>query len=301
MEAWRPFPRRGRLLWPRGASRWVGRAAVWAPGSPVGQRPGRGARSAGARGGDARDRTAGERRAESAQPWPAPGRRLRSPGTPRGLWSTACGEPATRLPASISVPHGGGGASGSRFSPEEPLPGHQLSCPWRAPRLPASGGGVFSAARTRGPRAPRSCSLVSGVAGLRGGQPLGALFPGVPGPVRVFARQGFPALGTPSAPCGSALPPAPPPPLRMRRAIAGDARTRGALGWAGFPSCSKGTGQPACARGSVITPGRQPCPPRPALVNLEPREWRGRTPILASHRQIRRLTESLCGDLGEPA
>lgn len=204
LEAWRPFPRRGRLLWPREASRWVGRAAVWAPGSPVGQRPGRGARSAGETPGigplarDGRSRRS---------PGPAPGRRLRSPGTPRGLGSTACGEPATRLPASISVLRGGGGASGSRFSPEEPLLGHQLSCPWRAPRLPASGGGVFSAARTRGPRAPRSCSLVSGVAGLRGGQPLGALFPGVPGPVRVFARQGFPALGTPSAPCGSALPP----------------------------------------------------------------------------------------------
>lgn len=198
---WGPVHHRGRLGDPfpeddvcSGRGRQAGESEerlFWAPGNPVGRRPGRGAKNKGARGEgrielDRWRETGGVRR--SPGPAPRPSAALaRDP--PLILWSPACAEPATRLPASSSLPRGGGGASGSRFSRRRSLfLDTRVSCPWCAPRLPASGA-IFSLPPGRwGLRAPLSRSLVSRAAGSKTAQPPGALFTGCPGAPRCSSR-----------------------------------------------------------------------------------------------------------------
>lgn len=157
--------------------------------------------------------------------------------------------------------------------------------------------GLLSPARSspesRGPGRPSPSELSSPVS--RGPPALGSRS------VQAFHPSGVSGSRNPVCPLRVRAPTS--AALRMIRAIAGDARTRGALGRGRLPQGSaSGLGRPAgCKWKSYQTREDSPCPPHPALVNLESRKRREGTPILASHRQIHRLIESLCGDLGEPA
>lgn len=193
---WGPVHHRGRLGDPfpeddvcSGRGRQAGESEeglFWAPGNPVGRRPGRGAKNKGARGKgrielDRWRQTGGVRRSPGPAPRP-------SAALARDPLLTLCGagHPAPGLQQ--SPPRRWGSFRFAIFPRRSLFLDARVSCPWCAPRLPASGA-IFSLPPGRwGLRVPLSRSLVSRAAGSKTAQPPGALFTGCPGAPRCSSR-----------------------------------------------------------------------------------------------------------------